>query len=71
MNIETHLTATEACTLIAHEAVSMLDAVQKEIPQSRGADVVQLGVEPFGQFGPIGPQGGQEQIVQGNALGRR
>lgn len=34
MNIETHLTATEACTLIAHEAVSMLDAVQEEIPQS-------------------------------------
>lgn len=34
MNIETHLTTTEACTLIAHEAVSMLDAVQEEIPQS-------------------------------------
>lgn len=33
MKNNTHFTPTEACTLIAHEAVSMLDTVQTEIPQ--------------------------------------
>ncbi len=33
MKINPHFTPTEACTLIAHEAVSMLDTVQTEIPQ--------------------------------------
>lgn len=33
MKINTRFTPTEACTLIAHEAVSMLDAVQTAIPQ--------------------------------------
>lgn len=33
MSIQTHFTPTEACTLIAHEAVSMLDTVQTEMPQ--------------------------------------
>ena len=33
MKNNTHFTPTEACTLIAHEAVSMLDMVQTEIPQ--------------------------------------
>lgn len=33
MNVKTHFTPTEACTLIAHEAVSMLDTVQTEMPE--------------------------------------
>lgn len=33
MKINTRFTPTEACTLIAHEAVSMLDAVQTAVPQ--------------------------------------
>ena len=33
MKINTRFTPTEACILIAHEAVSMLDAVQTAIPQ--------------------------------------
>ena len=33
MKINTRFTPTEACTLIAHEAVSMLDTVQTAIPQ--------------------------------------
>lgn len=33
MKINPHFTPTETCTLIAHEAVSMLDTVQTEIPQ--------------------------------------
>ncbi len=33
MKINTRFTPTEACTLIAHETVSMLDMVQTEIPQ--------------------------------------
>ena len=33
MRINTHFTPTEVCTLIAHEAVSMLDAVQTAVPQ--------------------------------------
>ena len=32
MKINTCFTPTEACTLIAHQAVSTLDAVQTEIP---------------------------------------
>lgn len=34
MSVQTHFTHTEACTLIAHEAVSMLDSVETELPQS-------------------------------------
>ena len=33
MNTQTRFTPTEVCTLVAHEAVSMLDTVQTEIPQ--------------------------------------
>ena len=33
MSIQTNFSPTQACTLIAHEAVSMLDAVQTEMPQ--------------------------------------
>ena len=33
MNIQTHFTHIQACTLIAHEAVSMLDTVQTEMPE--------------------------------------
>lgn len=33
MSTQTRFTPTEVCTLIAHEAVSMLDTVQTEIPQ--------------------------------------
>lgn len=33
MSIQNHFTPTQACTLIAHEAVSMLDTVQTELPQ--------------------------------------
>lgn len=33
MSTQTHFTHTEACTLIAHEAVSMLDSVETELPQ--------------------------------------
>lgn len=33
MSTQTRFTPTEACTLIAHETVSMLDMVQTEIPQ--------------------------------------
>ena len=33
MNDQTHFTHTEVCTLIAHEAVALLDTVQTEIPQ--------------------------------------
>ena len=32
MNVQTHFTHIEACTLIAHEAVSMLDSVETELP---------------------------------------
>lgn len=33
MSTQTRFTPTEVCTLVAHEAVSMLDTVQTEIPQ--------------------------------------
>lgn len=33
MSTKTRFTPTEVCTLVAHEAVSMLDTVQAEIPQ--------------------------------------
>ena len=33
MKINTHFTPTEACILIAHEAVSMLEAVETAVPQ--------------------------------------
>lgn len=33
MSIQTRFTPTQACTLIAHEAVAMLDTVQTELPQ--------------------------------------
>ncbi len=33
MNTKTHFTHIEACTFIAHEAVSMLDTVETELPQ--------------------------------------
>ena len=32
MNDRTYLTPTEVCTLIAHEAVVLLDAVETEVP---------------------------------------
>lgn len=33
MSTQTRFTPTQACTLIAHEAVAMLDTVQTELPQ--------------------------------------
>ena len=43
MKINTRFTPTEACTLIAHETVSMLDMVQTEIMERQISHMMSWG----------------------------
>ena len=55
MSTQTHFTPTEACTLIAYEAVSLLNTVETQLPQC--VQELRTAVEAFSGIHDLGKDG--------------